>query len=601
MNEHDRRLDTGNLDPATPQSVRSHDLVIIGTTAGAISVAESARQAGVNNVLIIERGSSMLFPEVVARNGLAIDFGVTILSIDIEPETELVLVRTTEALHRASACVIAERPLLPHAEFPVTVAPSDRVCVDAPSDSVAGSDVMVVGLSDHAVEATIRLVHEGANVVLAGGGMEPARLSHVAGEMLAELERERRATVLYRSSPSSVGMRDGYPLVYFNDRRTPDLEFDYVVFAGERSTADLVDLGVTTAAKKSKAVWLFASPDQKGEMARADGPELWPSVASARFPEAGIVEYGVRSWSRDTTMSTELAGHYYNATITGFEPTHSDLWRLRVRPDHGDTSHLPGQYATLGLGYWEPRVDDAVDPDIDEKWLKLIRRSYSISSPILDSNGYLADPTASDELEFYVVLVLPTADNVPALTPRLALKRPGDRLFLGSKVAGRYTLGPVVDPTRAVVFLGTGTGEAPHNAMVAQLLRKGHRGPIVSAVTVRHWNDLGYRGEHLDLASRYPNYHYLPLPTREPDSPKLYLQDVIRSDGFEKRFGVSLDPESTDVFLCGNPAMIGLPQGTYPDELTWPEPTGVVELLVRRGFVLDRRGTTGNIHFEEYW
>ena len=149
-----------------------------------------------------------------------------------------------------------------------------------------------------------------------------------------------------------------------------------------------------------------------------------------------------------------------------------------------------------------------------------------------------------------------------------------------------------------MIFLSTGTGEAPHNAMVNQLLRKGHRGPIVSAVTVRNWADLGYRAEHEDLVSRYPNYHYMPLPTREPDFPKTYLQDVIRTDGFESAFGVALDPETTDVFLCGNPAMIGLPEG---DEGEWPEPQGVVELLVERGFTIDRRGNPGNIHFEEYW
>jgi ferredoxin--NADP+ reductase len=44
--------------------------------------------------------------------------------------------------------------------------------------------------------------------------------------------------------------------------------------------------------------------------------------------------------------------------------------------------------------------------------------------------------------------------------------------------------------------------------------------------------------------------------------------------------------------------MIGLPEG---DPETWPPTTGVVELLVRRGFTLDRRGDPGNIHFEEYW
>jgi ferredoxin--NADP+ reductase len=64
--------------------------------------------------------------------------------------------------------------------------------------------------------------------------------------------------------------------------------------------------------------------------------------------------------------------------------------------------------------------------------------------------------------------------------------------------------------------------------------------------------------------------------------------------------GIDLDPASTHVFLCGNPAMIGIPES---DDSTagFPEPVGVVELLTERGFTLDRRRKSGNIHVEEYW
>jgi len=582
------------------EDISHHDLIIIGATAGGLSVAEAAHRAGLQRVHILERGESVLMPEVISRNDLAIGYGEMVSLIDIDPESGLVEIHSNRRVRRASACVIAERQYLTNDPPPIEVVPNERVTVDSPPASASGVDIMVVGFTDHAVEVTAQLAAHGANVVMAAAGMEPVRLSPVAGEMLATLERERRATVLYRNTPTSIGERDGFPLAYFDDRRTPDLEFDYVIFASSRAPADIESLGVTDEAKSSDAVWLFSGRAEEVDMNGAFGPDLWPSVAAACFPDLVVEPYGVRSWSRDTTLADELAEHFYNATITLFEPTHTDLWRLRIRPDQGDTSHLPGQYATVGLGYWEPRIDDATDPDLDERWLKMIRRSYSISSAILDEHGYLADDGAADELEFYIVLVPPTDNNVPALTPRLALKVPGDRIYLGSKVAGRYTLAPVIDPGRTVIFLSTGTGEAPHNSMVTQLLRKGHRGSMVSAVTVRKWDDLGYRREHDDLVARYPNYHYLPLPTREPDFPKQYLQDVILNDGFESQFGVELDPATTDVFLCGNPAMIGLPEGP-PESPEWPEPTGVVQLLVERGFKLDRRGDPGNIHYEEYW
>jgi ferredoxin--NADP+ reductase len=309
----------------------------------------------------------------------------------------------------------------------------------------------------------------------------------------------------------------------------------------------------------------------------------------------------VQQRRRNTAAISELRDEYYNATITHFEPTHSDLWVLRVRPDHGETNHQPGQYASLGLGFWEDRIDDAEDTNLDDRWEKLIRRSYSISSRMFDEYGYLTDESSSDELEFYIVLVPPTSDNVPALTPRLALKRPGDRIYLGPKVAGRYTLDSVTDPESTVVFFSTGTGEAPQNAMVVELLRKGHSGPIVSAVSVRKWADLGYAEQHRTLERRYQNYHYLPLPTREDDIAKQYMQDVVRNEVFENRFGITLDPDRTNVFLCGNPSMIGLPEKNEAGEEEFPDVVGVVQLLTERGFTLDRRKQPGNVHYEEYW
>lgn len=289
----------------------------------------------------------------------------------------------------------------------------------------------------------------------------------------------------------------------------------------------------------------------------------------------------------------------YNATITDFEFVHDQLWILKIAPDEGASEHKPGQYSNLALGYWEDRIDDAREPDLDAKWEKLVRRSYSISSRMLDGGELIPSPH-DGKLEFYVVLVSPSDDNIPGLTPRLALKRPGDRIFVGRKMAGRYTLDPVDDPTSTLLMLSTGTGEAPHNVMVAELLRRGHTGPIVSAVCVRHRADLAYIDQHHELEARYPNYHYVPVMTREPGIPKRYFQDMIADGSLAEAAGVDFTPETTHVFLCGNPDMIGLPEET-PDGPKYPERTGVVELFVKRGFTLDARKVPGNIHYEEFW
>ena len=63
--------------------------------------------------------------------------------------------------------------------------------------------------------------------------------------------------------------------------------------------------------------------------------------------------------------------------------------------------------------------------------------------------------------------------------------REGDRLYLGEKITGHFTLDPVQARRHGAVPV-TGTGEAPHNYMLWELLRRGHDGPILSACCVRY-------------------------------------------------------------------------------------------------------------------
>jgi ferredoxin--NADP+ reductase len=296
----------------------------------------------------------------------------------------------------------------------------------------------------------------------------------------------------------------------------------------------------------------------------------------------------------------------YNGTVVYLHKVHSDLMVMRVRPDFPRPPHLPGQYCALGLGYWEPRVEGCqVETLKPEELTRLVRRSYSISCSIYSEPGKLRDLAADDWLEFYIVLVRENPDGrVPALTPRLFALTEGDRLNIGEKITGHFTVEPV-KPEDNVVFLGTGTGEAPHNYIVWDLLRRGHAGKILSACCVRYQRDLGYLDTHRALMDQFPNYKYLPLTTREAGvTKKVYIQDVITGGELEEQLGAKLDPANTHVFLCGNPKMIGVPvKDKATGQRTYPQPTGVIEILERRGFVADNSAAKikGNVHFEEYW
>lgn len=295
---------------------------------------------------------------------------------------------------------------------------------------------------------------------------------------------------------------------------------------------------------------------------------------------------------------------HYNATIAWMRRVHEDLLLMRVVPDGALPNFRPGQWAVLGLGYWEPWLAGcrAEEPG-PQSLTRLVRRAFSISSPVLDPTGCrLIAPEEERFLEFYVVLVREGLEEgqLPAFTPRLFSLEPGARIWLGPKITGTYTLEPV-RPGQDVLFCATGTGEAPHNRMIWHLLRSGHEGRIASVVCCRRREDLAYLDVHRRLEHLYPNYAYMALTTRDGAGPKKYIQDAILSGELEERTGLRLDPERVHVFLCGNPAMIGIPV-EREERTVYPSPRGVIEVLeTERGFRADRRNRPGNVHFEKYW
>jgi ferredoxin--NADP+ reductase len=301
-----------------------------------------------------------------------------------------------------------------------------------------------------------------------------------------------------------------------------------------------------------------------------------------------------------------LREQHYNATLTEILELNPELWIIRVKPDEELPPYKPGQYTTLGLGDWEPTNDPANNEDANENLkTKLVRRAYSMSFPMFENEPrQLMVPENMDYYEFYITLVARDGEpgQDPSLTPRLWLLKEGDRLWMGPKVTGHYTL-DYMGPDDQVIFAATGTGEAPHNCMIADLLRNGHKPDILSVVCVRYARDLGYQSTNEQLERLHQNYHYITLTTREAHNldRKVYIQDLVQTGEMEERTGITLDPERTHVYICGNPDMIGVPNYTREGDKSYPSPTGIVELLESRGFKADHRRDKGNIHFEEYW
>jgi len=297
----------------------------------------------------------------------------------------------------------------------------------------------------------------------------------------------------------------------------------------------------------------------------------------------------------------------YNATVESIREVRPWLRIFRIRPDAGPLRFIPGQYTVLGLGNWEPYLEDAPSLAAEEP-RALIRRAYSMSSPILDAQGKLVAAGEEELLEFYIVRTFGTEAHPAELTPRLFRLDAGDRLYVGPRAKGKYTLA-AVQSHHDVVFAATGTGEAPHNVMLAKLLALGHRGRILSVVGARETADFGYLDVHRELERRFANYRYVTLTTREPHNldsthPRFvgtqYVQQFLGGPAWEELWG-RIEPGNTHVFACGNPQMIGIPRVDRQGRRMYPRPTGLIEILESRGFQADLRGDGGNIHFEKYW
>ncbi|MFQ5914333.1 MAG: ferredoxin--NADP reductase [Nitrospinota bacterium] len=317
-----------------------------------------------------------------------------------------------------------------------------------------------------------------------------------------------------------------------------------------------------------------------------------------------------------------LAAEHYNATVVSIRRPHDELMVLRVRPDKGPLPFEPGQYATLGLGFWEARVEGSQEESErqKEKKQKLARRAESFSHPILSEGGErLLSPGEPDFHEFFMNLVKrsPAGVKPPEFTPRLyhSSIRPGSRTFIDEKVKGAYTLGlENLTQGKHLVFASNGTGEAPHNAMIWKLLHMGYDGRITSIVSVMRKEDLAYLEVHEQLERVYGNYHYIWLATEESAFAQrnLTIQEFVLSGRLEERIGERLDPERMSFFLCGSDSLIGVPsidRGTrrkiYPKDPSRGQ-SGLIEVLeTKYGFAMDplakSSGQRGNIHFEKWY
>ena len=108
---------------------------------------------------------------------------------------------------------------------------------------------------------------------------------------------------------------------------------------------------------------------------------------------------------------------------------------------------------------------------------------------------------------------------------------------------------------------------------------------------VRMAEDLGYREELEAAAEKNSRIIYVPMCSREPEGSNWsglrgrVTELFENSAKFKEVVGLEMNPDQSQMFLCGNPAMIDQVQ----------------KELETKGFKKHSKKNPGNLHFERYW
>ncbi len=247
-------------------------------------------------------------------------------------------------------------------------------------------------------------------------------------------------------------------------------------------------------------------------------------------------------------MSEWIEGRVVNNIQYGDE-----LFVLQV--DAGVEPFRAGQYTKLAL-------------DVDGE---RIARPYSF-----------VNPPANKRLEFYFNRV-PEGD----FTSHLGRLGGGDQILVSREPSGFFTLDEVPEAEH-LWLLATGTAIGPFISMLKTDEPWRRFSKIVLVHGVRQINDLVYKDAIAEFERRDPDqFSMVPFVTREQADFAMrgHIQDAINTGELEQRVGLKLNPEQSQVMICGNPNMI----------------RGTKEVLSGIGLEKNLRRKPGHVTTEHYW
>ncbi|MBL8308782.1 MAG: ferredoxin--NADP reductase [Burkholderiales bacterium] len=257
---------------------------------------------------------------------------------------------------------------------------------------------------------------------------------------------------------------------------------------------------------------------------------------------------------------------FIEGRITGRRDFSDSLFALQFAADI--EPFVAGQYCRLGL----PLTGVADDPGAMAATLTM--RPYSLVN-------------APEERPYEVIITLVPASAGGVLTPALHRLQPGDAVCVGPRAHGFFSL-PEVPAAPVLWALATGTGNGAFLAMLKTARAWEQFERVVLVHAVRHANELTYREQVAELATRYgTRLHYVPVVSREAVADALTgrIPALIATGELERRAGITLSAETAHCMLCGNPQMVA----------------DTLAVLESKGLRKHRRRTPGQITTEAYW
>jgi ferredoxin--NADP+ reductase len=187
------------------------------------------------------------------------------------------------------------------------------------------------------------------------------------------------------------------------------------------------------------------------------------------------------------------------------------------------------------------------------------------------------NPPGDPVLEFYGIVV-----PEGPLSPRLERLAPGDTLYVASNPAGFLVLSEVPD-AETLWLVSTGTGIAPFLSILRTEAPWRRFKNIVLVHAVRRAQELVYR----DLLAKLPGLKTVTFVSRESHAGSLAgrIPAAIDDGRLEAAAGHSLSAATSQVLLCGNPAML----------------KDATAALAGRGMRKHRRRAPGHITVESFW